>query len=384
MLRIESIKIWEEHQDYNCLDYDSISLNDINLIIGDNASGKSQFFSRLKHLAAFHWGNTLKLSVTFHADIVFQDDEENGEKINYRLKIEPSGLIEEMIKSDSKNYLIHDDRDKTLKLLNEKTNREEISRLFNRKDSITKQIGDNQDSFPTISKIGNFLGSILFVDADKFNPYNVRSGPEQIIPSYQMENISSVVANWQTQHPGLWKHLLKEYNKIFPKVKEFSKAQWQNPNNGTVSDILTIKEEKLKSPIWATGMSSGMIRILSLLALPMCRQLPKGTMGSNFCPSMVVVDEIDNGLDYQRIGDIIEFLEAEASFFQILFSSHSPLILNFVSPEKWHIFRRSGHKVKITRPNNVEETKQLIDAKVTESWRIYRDFIAHNPLYSAK
>ena len=380
MLRIKSLKIWEEHQNYDCFNYDKISLHDMNLIIGANASGKTQFFSRLKYLRTLHRKSTPtpKLETTFHADVVFENEE--NQKINYRLKAGPGELVNEIISSDSKNYLAHDGESPTL--LNEKTNKEQAFPLNNKRQSITKQIEDHKDSFSTISKIGNFFENILFLDADKFNPNAVITGPDQFIPSDRMENISSVVVNWNKKYPKLCKLLLQEYKEIFPYVENFSQEKVQMPN-GNPFDMLTVKEKNLKLPTLATSMSSGMTRILCLLALPMCRQLPINTTELNF-PSMVVIDEIDNGLDYDCVDAIIEYLKAEATFSQILFSSHSPIVCNFISPEKWRIFRRHGNRIKITNPIEVKETKDLIERSKVNNWEIYIYHIVHSQLYSVQ
>ena len=381
MLKIKSIKMSDKDQNHTRFDYDEMPLHDINLIIGPNASGKSQFFARLKYLRTLHRKSnpTQNLQTTFYAHIVFQD-EEGQEKIHYQLKAGPGELVHETIKSDSRDYLIHDGEES--KLLNEKTNETQVL-LANKRQSITKQIEDRQNSFPTIFAIGNFFENILFLDADKFNPNAVMVGPDQFVPSDQMENISSVVINWKNQYPNLYNLLLKEYKTFFPYVEEFSQIKMQVAHG--IVDMLAVKEKNVVLPTLARDMSSGMLRILCLLALPMSRHLAYiAKEWSSFSPSMIVIDEIDNGLDYENISAIIEYLEAEASFSQIVFSSHSPVMCNFISLEKWHIFRRRDSKVKVTNPSQIEATKDLIEKARMSNWEIYKNHIAHSPLYSVQ
>lgn len=379
MLRVKKIELSEKYQDGGeYFDFDSIQLQNINLIIGPNASGKSQFFARLKFLRAIHTKRipTPSLITIFHAKVVFED-KEIKEEINYELRAGPGEFIEETISSGSKEFLGINGND--LFLLNEKEGRE-VSFLVNKRQSVTKQIEDHKDVFPTIYKIGNFFENILFLEADKFDPNALAIGPNQLIPSDRMENISSVILNWQKQCLNIYELLLKEYKRFFPYIERFLSERVQVPH-GRV-EILALKEKNIRKSVLAPEMSSGMLRILCLLALPMSRHL--GQSIPNFKPSMIIIDEIDNGLDYKCTGDIIEYLEGETDFFQIIFSSHSPIVCNFISPEKWHIFKRRASKVKVTNPSKVRETKELIEQAKASNWEIYKNHIANSSLYSVE
>ena len=153
-------------------------------------------------------------------------------------------------------------------------------------------------------------------------------------------------------------------------------------HNDSIVDMLAIKEKGVIETVAASDMSSGMLRILCLLAISMSRNLGDHIQGVKFEPSMIIIDEIDNGLDYDRISRIIDYLESETSFFQIIFSSHSPVVCNFVPPENWHIFRRSATRVKATRPHDIEKTKELIEKSSSANWDIYEHHISKSKLYS--
>ncbi len=378
MLKMKSIKLWEEHPNHDCLDYDKMSLHDLDLLIGPNASGKSQFFARLKHLNHLHrkdLQNPSTWDTTFCANIIFQ--EEGQEEITYTLTARPDNLIDEVIKSDSKDYFISDG--KKVKIWNEKDKTEIKQHFYDKSKTITTQEQmPNIQSFPTISKIGNFLQSIYFLDTDKFNPYNMTFGPQHLVPDHQLSNLYACIVNWKEQYPKLYKLLLTQYQDFFPSVTGFSHEKCNNNTN----DMLKIKEENMNSPIWASNMSCGMIRILGILTLSMSRQLAAELEWNP--PSMIAIDEIDNGLDYKYIGDIINHIEAEASFSQILFSSHSPVVCNFVDPEKWHVFKRLGGKVKITTPPEISTTRKLIEKARMSNWELFKDHIYHSSLYAVK
>lgn len=383
MLRIENIKLSEKyHTGENYFEYDSLSLHDINLIIGPNASGKSQFFSRLRFLKETHTKGkpTRTIKTIFTANIEFIDTE-SSEKICYDFQAGPGELIVETIKNmtTNTNYLKYDQENALL--VNEKTGKE-VSFLINKRQSITKQIEDHKGKFPTIYEIGKFFESILFLDTDKFNPHAIEVGQAQLIPSDQMANISSVVLNWKKRSPKLYNILLAKYKMFFPSVEDFT-SKPMAVANGQI-EMLAIKEKGVKEEILAPSVSSGMLRILCLLALPMTRQLGKPILGYDFSPSMIIIDEIDNGLDYEVTANIIDYLESETSFSQIIFSSHSPVVCNFVPPQKWHIFRRLASKVKVTSPFDIKDTKELIEKSKSSNWEIYKNHIANSQLYSVQ
>ena len=386
MLKMQKLKLSEKYSNgESYFEYDEINLHNINLIIGPNASGKSQFFARLKFLKEFHLKNrpTPIIVTTFIAKSIFKNEE--GELITYNLEIGSNQKIKESISGHSKKYL-EQSNDNGYLLLDEKSNKK-VSLLINKRISVTKQIEDYKNKFSTIYKIGSFFENILFLNTDKFNPSTMDITPNLLIVNDNMANISSVLFNWKNGCPNIYKNLLEEYKKFFPYIEDFSFTQMaiQNPNgyNNNVLNMLELKEKNIKKKIPVINISAGMLRVLCLLALPMSRKLSLHVKNNiKFKPSMIVIDEIDNGLDYETLENIIDYLESESSFAQIAFSSHSPMVCNFITPEKWHVFKRRASQVRVFRPFNIPETKKLIEKAKTSNWELYKNHIANSQLYS--
>ena len=384
MLRIESIKLAETYKDSKVyFDYDKIFMQDINLVIGPNASGKSQFINRLKFLRETHRKNqpTKNIVTIFKAEVVF-NNENTDKRIRYELTAGPGQLIVEQIEDLLARKFYLKNNQKGTFLLDENTGKE-TTFLLNKRQSITKQVEDHIEKFPTINEIGKFFENILFLDADKFNLLTIDLGSEHLIPSDQIRNISSVVLNWKDKIPKLYDILLKKYKSFFPYVEEFTSREEVSIGN-KLFDVLAIKEKGVKEDVPVQNISSGMLRILCLLALPMTKQIKKPILGYDFSPSVIVIDEIDNGLDYEMIYSIIDSLKSETVFSLIILSSHSPVVCNFIPPENWLIFRRSASRVKVTNPLSIKETKELIERSKTNNWEIYKNHIANSRLYSVK
>jgi predicted ATPase len=107
--------------------------------------------------------------------------------------------------------------------------------------------------------------------------------------------------------------LLKSY---YPNIEDFKvtnqRAGWKK-----LSVIEQFKGQRLETE--ATHLSDGMLRILAVLA----------QSGSD--RSLILLDEIENGINQEIIEKLVDTLVASSQ--QILVTTHSPLILNFLDDE---------------------------------------------------
>jgi len=111
--------------------------------------------------------------------------------------------------------------------------------------------------------------------------------------------------------------------------------------------VLTVKEPDIPTKIAQTLLSQGMFRALSLV------------IHLNYCffsktPSLIVVDDIGEGLDYQRSSALIKLVMAKAkkSSIQLLMSTNDQFVMNIVPLEYWQIIQRTGGKVTVYNQRN--------------------------------
>lgn len=360
--------------------YDQFKFDDLNLIIGPNASGKTQFLKRMVFMREVH--NLVSIPAQIRTIFtskakfsVLENDIKIGQ-VTYELTYGPGNQINEKIHDENKkSYFEVKINEATL--YDEQT-KEMKSFLYNNSVSITKQVRNMTNSFSTICMIGDFFRSILVLQADKFNLTNIKLGKNEIIPSDDMENISAVVLNWKDSYPELYNQLITRFKLFFETVNGFDKKVLAN----IPGEIIALNENEVKEKVAIFDMSSGMVRILTLLALPLVRDLVHKNKTINIVPSLILIDEVDNGLDYERIGLIIDHLEAESDFIQVVVSSHSPVVCNFINPKNWRIFNRKGVVVKITQPLNIPETKSFVEKSKESNWELYKNHISKSGLYS--
>lgn len=119
-----------------------------------------------------------------------------------------------------------------------------------------------------------------------------------------------------------------------------------------VSDVLGIyaKEVDLKGRVNQLSMSQGMFRALSLII-----QLNLSILAGP--PSCIFIDDIAEGLDYERSTNLIKLLmkKAEDSPFQLIMATNDRFVMNSVPLEYWSVIQRSGQKCKLFNHQNAKK-----------------------------
>jgi predicted ATPase len=122
---------------------------------------------------------------------------------------------------------------------------------------------------------------------------------------------------------------------------------------------LQLTEEKFKIPGWM--MSSGTLRILALLAL-LRHPTP---------PPLIVIEEIENGLDPRTINLIVEEIRnaVESHRTQVIITTHSPYLLDLLSVSQIVLVERINGQPTFTRPAEHKDVRQW--AKTFSPGRLY-------------
>ena len=77
----------------------------------------------------------------------------------------------------------------------------------------------------------------------------------------------------------------------------------------------------------------------------------------NNIQSCFLIDDIGEGLDYERASNLIKLVieKAKSNNIQIIMSTNDRFVMNNVPLEYWAIINREGAKVKIFNRNNSNE-----------------------------
>lgn len=116
---------------------------------------------------------------------------------------------------------------------------------------------------------------------------------------------------------------------------------------------LSVKERALQGVTDQLGMSTGMFRVLALLIHVNFAQF-KGSASS------VLIDDIGEGLDFDRSVRLIELLRSKAKKynFQLVMTTNDKFVMNHVPLDEWTVLHRSASVVHV---RNQENSKRAFD-----------------------
>jgi hypothetical protein len=113
---------------------------------------------------------------------------------------------------------------------------------------------------------------------------------------------------------------------------------------------LLVRERGIRGAVDQLVMSQGMYRVLALLIHVNYLQLRRTS-------TCVIVDDIGEGLDFDRSCKLINLLreKADESGLQIIMSTNDKFVMNEVPLCEWTVLHRSGFEVKVSNYANSED-----------------------------
>ncbi len=119
------------------------------------------------------------------------------------------------------------------------------------------------------------------------------------------------------------------------------------------AQFLIVKESDLPDKTYFEQMSQGMARAFSLIV-----QLNYSLMAK--IPSCILIDDIGEGLDYDRSKKLIELIieKAEGSNIQLFMTTNDRFVMNSVPLKYWSVIHREGNKSVFY---NYQNSKQTFD-----------------------
>ena len=228
----------------------------------------------------------------------------------------------------------------------------------------------------SIVSINSFFSRIVSISSDKRK--EIKFEINQIHPNELGTNISSVLLTWKDQFPHLFNETILEFKRCFDFIDEVNFIDLII--NSLQTKIIFEREKGHTKLITITEWSNGMLRILHLLMLP---NISFTIKDETLNPSLILVDEIENGLDYKRLRFIIKFLENYSDDMQIIITSHSPLVCDFVHPKNWIVIKRNGSTLHFNSPLKVEENlDEDLDLFKRNHWDFYSRHINNSDDYN--
>jgi len=346
-------------------------LSQTNLIVGKNASGKSRILGAIYTLSELLLeSESLALQPTSYEWHLLFDIDTPAEKTEYILKIEKGLVIKEklIIYSERNEPLL--DRDESgkgiifAKEINQdirfQTDQTALA-VAKRRDSIQHPFLENLYQWSNSLRFYQF-GTQLGQNSSVQIPYRIELIKNKTDFTKSDFVVSIFVIGEQEIGDRFTQAILSDmtkigYNlsKIGTKVPSFLINLNIFGANTLINlpQFLYVKEADLTAVTEQSEMSQGMFRALSLLI-----QINYSLLASK--PSCIVIDDIGEGLDYQRSSSIIKILidKAQTGLVQLIMTTNDEFIMNGVPIEYWSVIERTPGSAKL---HNISNSRDKIE-----------------------
>ncbi|MFM2063911.1 MAG: hypothetical protein RLZZ507_3582 [Cyanobacteriota bacterium] len=340
---------------------DGCQLGNVNLIVGKNASGKSRILKAINFLANLLCGDEMLRPE--HRSRKWKLIFSNTEKIHYidYILIVDNGLVvKENFTIDSKTYLERNNSgegkvwaEKLKTEIDFQTPIHEIAAL-KRRDSIQHPFFDEIYNWANSLNYYQFAtdlgkGRVAFANSTKIESKDTEqvieifnSGQEDFGENF-IEAIKSDMASvgYNISEIGIkipYDLLVLTEKELIPDYQ-----------------YLYVQESDLKDKTEQAIMSQGMFRVLSLIIQVNYSLLAKK-------PSCILIDDIGEGLDFERSSAMIKLLiskaEAENGLVQLIMTTNDSFIMNGVSLDYWSVIERKPGLAKL---HNIHNSQQIFE-----------------------
>jgi len=335
---------------------DDVHLGKINLIVGQNSSGKTRTLNALSELVDMLTGSTnIPKSHGKYIVSYIQDEEEVLLEFEY-----DSGTIQK----ESLTW-------KGEKVLEREANGTGTIVYLGGKDKISLGFEIPQNQLACFAKQDKLQHPFLEVintwamDMRRFDfsgnlgkdNYALKSHFEEEEVDFRDTRSSLVPVLYlaMDRFAEFRSQLVADMNEIGYKLEDAGIVQYSEKNHRAQQDRYAIftTEAGLEKQVTQRDMSQGMFRAFSVL-VRLNRYIMHRKSGC------IIIDDIGEGLDFSRAKLLVNLLvkKAESSGIQLIMSTNDSFIMNTVQIENWAVLHRDGNKISLY---NYENSKEIFE-----------------------
>lgn len=314
----------------------------VNLIVGQNATGKTRVMNVLKHCAAQIAGKIPRL-MTGSWTLTF----ETSEKATFDVycDIADGEVREERITRNGETLLSR--RGESGKIKNDHNH--ETKSYEPPRNKLTLHVRRDKKEYPYLEDLFDWGDNYYGYMFASRRPNELLAGPG--VESAPLESLESV--------PHLLQEALGKGVAADAIISDMRRVGYL-VEGISIKELLPLKaltvalrEDGLPCEVEQTEISAGMYRALSTVVIVnFLRHQQK--------PCTLAIDDIGEGLDYERSIKLIKLLlrKTEKSNIQLILTSNDRHLLNAVDVRSWNILERKGGKV---RAFNYANSKEAFD-----------------------
>jgi len=329
-----------------------LTLNQINLIVGRNASGKTNTLNIIRNIGDLLAGRMNLSHLTYNDtamyELLLKNEDNEDDEINYFLNFENKKVIQERLSVNGteklnrkKGSLFYEEIGKDLSF---KTDDDSLA--------VTRRDSAQQPFFESLYAWGKNLNHYCFggqlgknavhEDIESVNEntnVNLKDGNEVTIALRKGEIF------WGK---AFKKAIIDDMGKIDYPIHQINIAPLKHWPTGSG---LNVQEEELNDVTDQAEMSQGMFRALSLLI-----QLNYSLFAKT--ASCILIDDIGEGLDYERSKGLIDLIieKVKDSSIQVIMTSNDRFVMNKIPLEYWSVIHRIKNKSVFYNYTNAKQT----------------------------
>jgi len=367
-MRLKSLEYVEHAGESQEWTLTGLTLGDINLLVGKNASGKSRILNIIHHLSESIAGvlvqtpsGMVEQRQLFNgkSHLVFDND---GERLEYQLEVQDGKVIQESFKKNGEPLLERSTGGKGFIWAIREEKRIEFQTPDDQLAVVTRRDSIQHIYFEPLHQWAKSLYHYAFSSLlGKDSIFVFFKSNDQKADILNAKDTSQVVAIFRQGKENFGEQYIEAVKKDFETIGyPIDKIDIGAPQSfkirqmpGEVS-VMYVKETDLPGITDQQAMSNGMFRALSIII-----QVNYAVLADT--PSCILIDDIGEGLDFERSCDLIDILisKAQNSSVQLLMATNDRFVMNRVPLETWSILDRQANHVFV---RNYLNSKGIFDS----------------------
>jgi ABC-type transporter Mla maintaining outer membrane lipid asymmetry ATPase subunit MlaF len=366
----------------NAWSLNDLTLGEINLLVGKNATGKTNTINKIVWLAEMLSGLKPVLSQSANYCVEFSDDDA---VYKYHLSIYTQNIIFEKLEinddvkfergSDGKGHIDTTQFDEGMDF---QLSPNQLV-VTSKRDAI---------QHPYLQKIYDWA------IGHRFYEFGLQMGQNTIMMMNNIDNIN-VDPHDMNAVVGLYMQGDKEFPKKFKKCvknamkdigyelrdigivgpfwKKWTTDELKSIQGGPLPFMFCLNEKDSSATIVQQQISRGMFRALSLIIQLIYNSLKKAA-------TTVLIDDIGEGLDYDRSSKLIKLIInlADESGTQLIMSTNDRFVMNNVPLEYWQVIQRKGGECHVSNSKNSKKFDEFEYTGLNNFDFLRTDFINSN------
>lgn len=343
-------------------DLADVNFEKINLLVGKNSAGKSKTLAIINGLSII-LGENAKLAFSDgQYEVLFENNQ--GDQIKFELKYQKNIVIKENLIINGDTFIKRDADGGGVIFTGSHLNSHEFKiptneLKVNRRDEIQYPYLEDLNFWANHVRkfyFNTHLGKEFLGFRDKSRKtdleFNLKA-TEKVVDTFSR--------GFKKYGKKFTDKIIEDFNKIGYNVSAIEIGSLigvgleviDNPNIEIVG--LKVKENDLECMTDQTDMSMGMFRALSIIIHFNYYEMEK-------IPGCVLIDDIGEGLDFERSTELIKLLvakvESKATNIQLFMSTNDRFVMNSVDLKYWQIIDRVGGNVKYY---NIKNSSQAFE-----------------------